>query len=105
MGNKDAQRELDEVPSFPEELAYLVDWCYSLYGRSGIGFSGVAPLTYATIESWARLNDRQIEPYEVSALLVLDGVLNNPEVGEETPEKPVKQERGWPTRKKKASED
>lgn len=45
---------------------------------------GVAPLSYATVEAWARLCEIPVEPHEVEALMALDGAMLCPdEVQEE----------------------
>ena len=73
MGSKEAQKELEQAPDCPEEVEYLVEWSQALYGRSGVGMSGAAPLSYQTIETWARLMDiGKLSPLEVEALILLD---------------------------------
>ncbi len=72
-----AQAELDG-PDAPPALGYLLDWHHELYGRSGVTMDGLAPLSFATVDSWARLTDRAPLPHEVDALLVLDGVRRHP---------------------------
>ena len=53
-----------------------------LYGRSGLGMAGVAPVSYTTIRHFALLMDIDpIEPYEVEALVILDAAFR---VDEET---------------------
>lgn len=61
------------------ELEYLRRWCYEVYGRSGFSEVGVNPLSYQTVESWARLTGRTVSPADVDALMRLDAVLRNPE--------------------------
>jgi hypothetical protein len=77
MGKSPVIEGLDPPP-FPDCLTYLRDWLFELHGRSGLGMSGAAPLSYATIEYWAKLNDITVQPHEVQALLVLDSVYLNP---------------------------
>jgi hypothetical protein len=67
------------APPYPEAVGYLLTWAYALYGRSGLGDMGFAPLSYTTIMDWARLMDLAIAPHEVSALIELDGVLRHPD--------------------------
>lgn len=89
----------------PEEVEYLVEWAYRLYGRSGVGFSAVNPLSYGEIEAWARLNDIDLTPEEVEALVVLDDAMRSPGYPEEAEKeeglvsKEKKPRKGWPTRK------
>jgi len=96
-------RKLLELPEYPEELEYLVEWVYQLHGRSGVGMSTVAPLSYATVETWIRVMDIQfIEPYHIEALMVLDAALLTGDVEEEH-EEPVAENReftAWPKKKK-----
>lgn len=88
-------------PGCPEELEYLVSWGFQLYGRSGIGMEGVAPLSYATVSHWSELTDTPLEPYEVEALMRVDAAIRNPEEPEQVQEvEPVVAESiAWPTRK------
>ena len=72
-----------EGPPFPEELRYLYNLLLQLYGRSGVGFSGLAPLSHQEVEACARLRDLVIAPHEVEALMLLDGVMRDPEAGED----------------------
>lgn len=67
-----------EGPPVPDEFAYLRTWVYELHGRSGLGMGGFAPLSYATIDAWARLTDRTVTPAEVEALIQLDTALLAP---------------------------
>lgn len=43
-----------------------------------MGAHGPAPITYQDVDAWARLMDRQPEPYEVDALMKLDSAMRNP---------------------------
>jgi hypothetical protein len=75
----EAQREILEGPPFPEALSYLWEWHQELARTRSVGMAGVEPLTYLTIDAWARLTDRQPLPDEVDALLQLDAVTRSPE--------------------------
>lgn len=107
MGSEAAKRKLANAPECPEEMEYLVSWAFDLHGRSGVGMSGAAPLSYTTVESWARLLDIRIEPYEVKALIALENAIRNPGDDEEEVDTVVVAEdkietraRGvWPQRK------
>lgn len=83
LANKGDERSIAALngPECPEELKYLVDWCYLLFARSGVSADGVAPLSYTTIEAWSRLSGNEVDPHEVEALMLLDAALRNP--GEE----------------------
>lgn len=89
-------------PPVPEAFVYLRRWLYELHGRSGVGMNGFAPLSYATIAYWADLTGQIVEPFEVEALLMLDGILLHPDtrtmkaapVASVTPPK-----RAWPSKK------
>lgn len=76
-GSASAIQQLASPPC-PPELDYLRRWAYELTGRSGFSEVGMNPLTYGTIESWARLTGRHPSPADVDALLRLDDVLRNP---------------------------
>ncbi len=74
----EALAELDGPPA-PVALAYLLQWSRELYGRSGVGMNGLAPLAFSTIRDWARLTQRgHIAPHEVHALLLLDAIWMHP---------------------------
>jgi len=65
-------------PPVPPPLEYLYRWHDELFGRSGAGMDGPAPLTYSTILDWAILTDRTVLPHEVMALVRLDDVRRHP---------------------------
>ena len=50
-------------------------WATSLVGRSGVGLGGLSPLSYDTIDAWARLNGLWPSPLEVDALIMLDSAM------------------------------
>lgn len=99
-----------EPPSYPSALGYLLEWAYALFGRSGVGMSGLAPLGYGTIESWARLRGEDPTPMEVVALMELDGVFRDPDADVDgtddveqdemarTPDE-IREQYAWPERK------
>ncbi len=68
------QAKLDSAP-FPDSVAYLWEWVVALHGRSGVGMGGAAPLSYSTVEAWAKLTGHRPLPYEVEALMVLDAAM------------------------------
>lgn len=70
-GNVDAMKAL-HGPAFPDAVAYLYRWFGELSASRPEGMAGIAPLTYAQIESWSRLTGQCPEPHEVSALLEID---------------------------------
>lgn len=67
----------------PEELEYLLAWHAEAAAGRGAGQYGPAPLTYEGIEAWARLRDRQLEPFEVDAILRMDIAMLHPDAGED----------------------
>jgi len=81
-GNKKAIAALD-IPEFPDELEYLRVWIYELYGRSGIGMDGAAPLAWSEIESWQRQTGREASLEDKQALMTLDAILRHPETPED----------------------
>lgn len=66
-------------PPFPEAMEYLWDWFMELDRTRTAGFNGPDPLTYPTIESWARLMDRSPSPADVEMLLQMDLVMRYPD--------------------------
>lgn len=82
-GSVTARKELESPVEYPDALRYLHEWILELYGRSGLGMSGYAPLSYSEIMAWALLTGRLVAPWEVDALIQLDAVLRHPGIGEE----------------------
>lgn len=72
-----AQAEINGPPA-PVALEYLLQWSWELHGRSGVSADGLAPLSFTAIRDWAVLTEREIEPHEVQALLMMDAVRRNP---------------------------
>ena len=90
-------------PEFPDAVSYLWLWAMELHGRSGIGMSGLAPLTYEAIIAWSKLRSVLPTPSEVAALIAIDSALlsggtekksNTTEAGSEPEPQP-----SWPERK------
>jgi hypothetical protein len=81
----------------PEEVAYLYDWARELFGRSGVSQVGLCPLSHTEIAAWARLTDRNVEPYEVTALIAIDAVMRTDETEKTEPEPP--RDEAWPEKK------
>lgn len=61
-----------EGPQSSDALAYLSDWSDELFGRSGVDANGLTPMTWGTIDAWARRTGRDPQPHEVDALFALD---------------------------------
>ena len=97
-GNEDAQAAL-RGPEPPEDMFYLVGWAEALYGRSGVSMEGLAPLSYSTIEAWARLMGVYPDPLEVQALITLDHVMRHPDRGTVPDEVPEAVNTPWPEKK------
>ena len=66
-------------PELPDCVEYLLEWSLELFGRSGVGMAGVAPLSYGTIAQWAALTNRSVTPLEVDALIRIDAVMVHPD--------------------------
>ncbi len=58
--------ELDAHGEMPTRLAYLWRWFLELK----------KPIAFSELESWARLTNRDVERWEIRALMRLDVVLN-----------------------------
>lgn len=76
-GNETAKAQL-QGPSCPQSLRYLLVWCYELHGRSGVGMSGLNPLTWETLGAWSRLTGSVPDGEDTHALFLLDATLLNP---------------------------
>lgn len=59
-------------------LRYLWNWFGELFGRSGGGTNGYAPLTYTTVRDWAALTGSDPTGLEVEALMLLDTAVRTP---------------------------
>jgi len=90
-------------PDFPDCVNYLWSWAMELHGRSGVGMSGLVPLTYEAILAWSALRGIRPTPSEVHALIAIDSALlsggsekksNTTEAGSEPEPQP-----SWPERK------
>jgi hypothetical protein len=86
------------APEFPDELEYLWGWALELHGRSGVSMAGLNPLTFQTIEAWARLTGRSLLPQEVEGLILLDSALRPVEEKKPDPDEPPVTP-PWPTPK------
>ncbi len=67
---------------YPEDVRYLDMWRMELHGRSGVGMSGPAPLSYSTITAWSALTGNEPTPDDVRALLRLDAAMFATEIEE-----------------------
>jgi hypothetical protein len=76
-GDSRSQAALDG-PEFPETLDYLWGWAMALYGRSGAGTAGFAPLSYQTLQAWSALTGNELTRWEVDALVRIDAALLHP---------------------------
>ena len=102
VGNVDALAKLT-APEYPDCVDYLWKWALELHGRSGVGMSGLAPLTYEAIKAWAVLRGMRLTPSEVKALIDIDTALCAG-AGEKKTEAAAADtapapQRAWPTRK------
>src|SRR5690242_10545749 len=89
---RDAARARLEGPPVPASLAYLRSILYQLHGRSGASMGGLLPLSDTTVRHWCENNGIQLEPGEIEALKMLDGVL----LSEAQKAKPKQQPRAEP---------
>jgi hypothetical protein len=98
-GNVDAIARLRQ-PELPESVEYLWGWLIELHGRSGVNMAGLNPLSYGTIEAWARLTGRQPDSLEVEALLMLDAAMLRPDTDRAVePEAAPPRDDAWPEKK------
>lgn len=77
-GSKAARRELERY-QLPDEVLYLWNWAYELYGRSGAHMNGLNPVSYTTIQAWAAMTGHRPTSLEVEALIQLDTAMMYPD--------------------------
>lgn len=108
-GNQVAIRKL-QWPRYPTTLAYLDDLHAEWSLGRGDSPNGIAPATWAEVESWARVTGKQLKPREIVGLVQLDRVFvsalrganeprtpeTNASEGDATPTAVVP---AWPTKK------
>jgi hypothetical protein len=58
------------APPMPRQLLYIYEW-FNLISR---GRKEIAALTWGEIDAWARLQQVELEPYEIDIILRLDRV-------------------------------
>ncbi len=58
----------------PELVRYIWEWFWDMQRSRQSGFSA-NPLTFAEVESWSRLNNISILPWEVRAVREMDDEL------------------------------
>ena len=78
-GSEAARAALDG-PECPESLAYLLTWSRQLFGRSGVGMNGHSPLTWETLDAWARWTGNVPDREDVDALFVINSVMLFPDL-------------------------
>jgi hypothetical protein len=86
-------------PDLPEPLFYLYEWSHELFGRSGVGPNGFAPLSYTTIRDWAILTGNDPSLDDVQALIRLDQTMLATEPVK-TPEPVAVSRPAWPEKKR-----
>ena len=82
-------------PGPPEAIRYLLEWSDDLYGRSGVGMNGLAPLTWESLDAWARRKNVDVLPHECDALMALDSLRRHPPV-ESAPAETPRPAPPWP---------
>ena len=95
-------RKMLQGPKLPDGFAYLWRWAGELYGRSGVGMSGAAPLNPLVIEGWARGVGETVTPREFRALMRIDtalrGTVSKKKDKDEAPKRRI--DPPWPERKR-----
>lgn len=66
-------------------MRYLLQWSDALFGRSGFSMSGISPLSWTTLDAWARRTRIEPDAEDIDALFLLDAVRLNPD----PPKKPT----------------
>lgn len=65
--------ELCNLPVIPELAKYLWDYFIELHNRRTNYGWGHVPLTFIEIDAWERKTRRTLDPWELKALLEIDG--------------------------------
>lgn len=103
QGDASSIRDLTP-PEYPESVEYLLRWSQELVGRSGMGQFAAAPLSWPSLDAWARRTGRDPSYEEQMALMELDTAMRNPEEPEEQVVTDVTQPKTavvkpWPSKK------
>lgn len=61
-------------PDFPELMEYVWTAFLLLNQTRGQGMNGPLPISYQEIESWMRMTDNRLLPWEIEAIKRLDAV-------------------------------
>jgi hypothetical protein len=69
-------------PRLPRTVRYLLDWTRDIRRGVGRDTNGLAPLTWVSLDAWARHTDHQPAPHEVDAIFLLDAVMRDPSIAE-----------------------
>lgn len=64
-------------PDLPNTVGYLWAWFAELASCRSVGMAGINPINFVDIDAWSRLTGRNVQPYEVRALLDLDRVMRS----------------------------
>lgn len=71
-------------------MLYLWDWFCELAARRQSNGFGLSPLSWESIESWARLTGRDPQPWEVAALGEIEALEFRVKAEEEAKKRPTK---------------
>ena len=63
-----------EIEPIPTEVQHVWGWWLQLQETRSSAFSGHSHITYTELDSWARLLDIKVTPFEVQCLMKLDSV-------------------------------
>lgn len=59
-------KQLQEIPEFPNEVAYIFNWYMEV--------RGLERLTYNELKCWTDLTNTRLLPYEVEVIIKLDRI-------------------------------
>ena len=65
---------LEPPTAFPMLLSHVWSAFIALSNTRTSGFSGPNPITYEQIKAWKELTDTPMDPWEIQAVIRLDGV-------------------------------
>jgi hypothetical protein len=68
-----APEGIDDIIPVPDGVEYIFNWFRQLHQNRGVGVV-VCPITWTDLMSWCQLTKTHLSPWEIAALMGIDGV-------------------------------